>query len=81
MNEHWDAWYQATQLIHNIPVDPLTSHDGLYSPATTGTLVLSASYAVAGGLMFTRNPYAMATAGVILAIPDPVIFGIGMLLA
>jgi len=81
MNEHWEAWYEATQLIHNIPLDSSSADDGLYSPATTGTLALSASYAVAGGLMYTRNPYAMVTAGVILAIPDPVIFGIGMLLA
>lgn len=80
-NSHYDAWYEAIQVIQNIPIDAQFERDGLFSPATTGGLALAASYTLAGGLMMTKHPVAMATAGVILAIPDPVIFAIGAGLA
>ena len=80
-NAHYDAWYEAIQVLQNIPLDSQHETDNLFSPAVAGGLALSASYALAGGLMFTKQPVAMAAAGVILAIPDPVIFAIGAGLA
>jgi hypothetical protein len=77
---HYDAWYQATQIYFDSQHPNKIDDSGL-TPAQTGALALSASYAVAGALLYTKNPYAVATAGVILAIPDPVIVGFGMLLA
>ena len=71
-------WYEATQVLDAIPLSEEKSNDGLFSPAEAGAVGLAATYAVAGGLMATKNPYAMATAGVILAIPDPVIVAISV---
>lgn len=72
-NEYYDQWYEATQVLESMNLSEQKEDDGLFSPAEAGAIGLSATYLVAGGLMATKNPYAMATAGVILAIPDPVI--------
>jgi len=77
-NEYYNQWYEATKLLHRIPLSEEQSDDGLFSPAEAGAVGLAATYAVAGGLMATKNPYAMATAGVILAIPDPVIVAVSV---
>jgi hypothetical protein len=77
-NEYYDQWYEATQLLNVIPLSEEQQDDGLFSPAEAGAVGLAATYAVAGGLMATKNPYAMATAGVILAIPDPVIVAVSV---
>ena len=80
-NAHYDAWYEAIQVFSNIPLDSQHETDRLFSPAVAGGVALSVSYAIAGGLMMTKHPAALAAAGVILAIPDPVIFAIGAGLA
>jgi hypothetical protein len=77
-NEYYDQWYEAIQMLNTIPLSEETASDGLFSPTEAGAIGLSATYLVAGGLMATKNPYAMATAGVILAIPDPVIVALSI---
>ena len=75
-NEYYDQWYEAIRLLNVIPLSSEQEDDGLFSPAEAGAVGLAATYVVAGGLMATKNPYAMATAGIILAIPDPVIVAV-----
>lgn len=77
-NEYYDQWYEATQILEAMNLSENKEDDGLFSPAEAGAVGLSATYLVAGGLMATKNPYAMATAGVILAIPDPVIVAVSV---
>ena len=77
-NEYIDAWYQATQMLDTMPLSEEKSADGLFSPAEAGAIGLGVTYALAGGLMATKNPMAMATAGVILVIPDPVIVALSI---
>lgn len=77
-NEYFDAWYESIQTLHTIPLGENDVSEGLFSPMEAGAVALTGSYLVAGGLMATKHPVAMATAGVILAIPDPVIVAIGV---
>ena len=53
--------------------DSSTDMSGHVGGATT----LAATYVAAGLLIRSGNPYAMAAGGLILAIPDPIIYGIG----
>jgi len=77
-NEYFDAWLEATQILQTIPISEEGHEPGLFSPAEAGAIALSSTYMVAGGLMMTKHPVAMGAAGVILAIPDPVIVMIGV---
>jgi len=77
-NEYFDAWLESMQTLQTIPISEEGHEPGLFSPAEAGAIALSSTYMVAGGLMMTKHPVAMGAAGVILAIPDPVIVMIGV---
>jgi len=79
-NQYFDAWLESMQTLQTIPLSEEVQGEGLFSPAEAGALALTGSYMVAGGLMMTKHPVAMATAGVILAIPDPVVVMVGVAL-
>jgi len=79
-NEYFDAWLESMQTLQTIPLSEEVQSDGLFSPAEAGAVALTGSYMLAGGLMMTKHPVAMATAGVILAIPDPVVVMVGVAL-
>lgn len=80
MNEYWEQWYEATQVLSEMPLDS-DDHDLSNLQIAAGTAVLSASYVAATLLIKTKNPYAVAIGTGILLVPDPVIFGIGYVLA
>jgi hypothetical protein len=77
-NEYFDAWLESMQTLQTIPLSEEVQGDGLFSPAEAGAVALTGSYMLAGGLMMTKHPVAMGAAGVILAIPDPVIVMVGV---
>ena len=77
-NEYFDAWLQSMHTLQTIPLSEEVQRDGLFSPAEAGAVALTSSYMLAGGLMMTKHPVAMGAAGVILAIPDPVIVMVGI---
>ena len=66
------------QMLQTISISEEGHEPGLFSPAEAGAIALTGTYMVAGGLMMTKHPVAMAAAGVILAIPDPVILMVGV---
>jgi hypothetical protein len=77
-NEYFDAWLESMTTLQTVPLSEEVQGDGLFSPAEAGALALTGSYMLAGGLMMTKHPIAMGAAGVILAIPDPVIVMAGI---
>jgi len=77
-NKYFDAWLESMQMLQTISISEEGHEPGLFSPAEAGAIALSSTYMVAGGLMMTKHPVAMGAAGVILAIPDPVIVMIGV---
>lgn len=79
-NEYFDAWLESMQTLQTIPLSEEVHGDGLFSPAEAGAIALTGSYMLAGGLMMTKHPVAMAAGGVILAIPDPVVVMVGVAL-
>ncbi len=79
-NQYFDAWLESMQTLQTIPLSEQGHELGLFSPAEAGAIALTGSYMVAGGLMMTKHPVAMAAAGAILAIPDPVVVMVGVAL-
>ena len=79
-NQHYDDWYHASQLIFDAPRQGIVKEGTDMSGHIGGAATLAGTYLAAGLLLKSGNPYAMAAGGLILAIPDPVIYGIGYVL-
>ena len=77
-NQYFDAWLESMTTLQTIPISEEGHEPGLFSPAEAGAIALTSTYMIAGGLMMTKHPVAMGAAGVILAIPDPVIVMVGI---